>query len=295
MGKLIVAIEGGLGNQMFQYAFFLALKEQYPLAELKMDLSLMDPQKHNGFELERIFGIVPECCTKREVLKYADYCPPAFPFSKIWNLYFAVRRRIAGRKRSFVKQADATAYLPVCFRLDPLSDYYFKGVWANFMYFENCRDIIQKTFAFPGICDPKNREWQNMITGCNSVSIHFRGGDYYREDFPVLDHEYYQKAVGYIKGRVEKPVFFVFTDDPDHAKKAIGDLADCHYVNNNKGKASYIDMQLMSMCKNNIAGNSTFSFWGAYLNENQNKIVIGPKVRIKGCSNTYSCPEWVLL
>ncbi|HAP19658.1 MAG TPA: hypothetical protein DCR27_00090 [Lachnospiraceae bacterium] len=295
MGRFIVAIEGGLGNQMFQYAFFLVLKEQYPLAELKVDLSLIDPRKHNGFELENVFGIVPECCDKREVLKYADYCPAAFPFSKLCNLYFAIRRRIVGRKKSFVKQMDATAYLPICFALDPLSNFYFKGVWANYMYFKNYKEMMQNIYTFPALCDSQNKKWQKMISNCNSVSIHFRGGDYYQEGFPVLSREYYQRAVAYMNCHVENPVFFVFTDDPENARKAIGDLANCHYVNNNKGKTSYIDMQLMSICKNNIAGNSTFSFWGSYLNKNENKIVISPKVKIKGCSNTYTCPDWILL
>ena len=283
----IVAIEGGLGNQMFQYAFYLALQKHYEEIEMKVDLSLINPHMHNGYELQRLFHINPDTCSKKETLLYSDYCPSNITGSVLFNLLFGVRRKLLGRKESFILQRDGTEYIEQCFDLDVNKNYYFKGVWANVGYLQEIDAEIRSTFVFPEIHDEVNRKWKEMMEDSNSVSIHFRGGDYYKDGFSVLDQGYYKRAIDILKQKSEDLTFFIFTDDIEHAKCNIGDIENSYYVSNNQGEESYIDMQLMSLCKHNIMANSTFSFWGAYLNPNKNKIVIGPKMPIGQCKEPY--------
>lgn len=291
----IVAIEGGLGNQMFQYAFFLALQKHYERVEMKVDLGLINPSMHNGYELQRLFHINPVICSKKETLLYSDYCPSSIIGSGWINLLFGIRRKLMGGKKSFILQRDATEYIARCFELDANTNYYFKGVWINDSYFKGIEATLKSTFTFPEIHDEKNMKWKKMIENSNSVSIHFRGGDYYKEGFSVLSNKYYARAIEYILSKVENPVFFVFTDDIENAKQNIPAMECCYYIDNNNGECSYVDMQLMAMCHHNIIANSTFSFWGAYLNNNLDKIVIAPTISTGSCRHPYQCKGWILL
>lgn len=283
----IVAVEGGLGNQMFQYAFYLALQKHYEQVEMKVDLSLINPNIHNGYELQRLFHVNPDTCSKKETLLYSDYCPYSITGSVLFNLLFGIRRKLLGRKESFILQRDATEYIAKCFELDANRNYYFKGVWINTDYFKGIETDIKSSFVFPEIHDETNMKWKEMIENSNSVSIHFRGGDYYKNGFSVLDQGYYKRAIDILKQKADDLTFFIFTDDIEHAKCNIGDIENSYYVSNNQGEESYIDMQLMTLCKHNIMANSTFSFWGAYLNAHEDKIVIGSKAPIDQCKEPY--------
>lgn len=291
----IVALEGGLGNQMFQYAFYLALQEHYKQTEMKVDLSLINPNIHNGYELQRLFHIFPETCSKKETLIYSDYCPYSITGATLFNLLFGIHRRLLGRKKTYIWQRDSTEYIKKCFELDGNKNYYFRGVWANYKYFAQYEKIIKETFSFPQITDAQNLKWKELIENSNSVSIHFRGGDYYKSGFAVLTNNYYAKAIEWILSQVENPVFFVFTDDVENAKKNIPVMKRCNFIVNNRGVNNYVDMQLMAMCRHNIIANSTFSFWGAYLNKNPNKTVIAPDKAVGSCSFPYQCEGWILL
>ena len=192
-------------------------------------------------------------------------------------------------------QRDATEYIAKCFELDANRNYYFKGVWINTDYFKGIETDIKSSFVFPEIHDEVNMKWKEMIENTNSVSIHFRGGDYYKNGFSVLTNNYYTRAISLILDKVENPVFFVFTDDIVNAKQSIPDMDCCYYIDNNNGFCSYVDMQLMSMCHHNIIANSTFSFWGAYLNNNSDKIVIAPTTTVGSCELPYQSEGWFLL
>ena len=127
---------------------------------------------------------------------------------------------------------------------------------------------------------------------CESVAIHVRKGDDYRQRIwyqntcPV---EYYRNAVEEMKSRLKEPRFYVFTDNPDWVREHFTDfeytLVDGNPVS---GWGSHFDMQLMSCCKHNIISNSTYSWWGAYLNGNNDKIVICPNIWF----NPDSCDEY---
>jgi len=155
------------------------------------------------------------------------------------------------------------------------------GIWQVESYFKDIKVIIQNEFDFRVPIDKTNVELIKKINICNSISIHIRKGDYESSNWEntlgyVNKTNYYNNALNYIKERVDNAHFFIFSDDMEWTENNFK-ISNCTYVNHNKGKLSYIDMYLMSLCKHNIIANSTFSWWGAWLNKNKNKIIVMPK------------------
>ena len=147
---------------------------------------------------------------------------------------------------------------------------------------------IRQAFVFPPLTDEKNRSFSNYIKSHESVAIHARRGDML---LGMNDRHYksgyFKRAVKYIKGRVQNPVFVFFCDseDSEYCRKnlnifSLNEKDEISIVDWNTGRESYKDMQLMSLCKHNIITNSSFGWWGAYLNENPNKITISPEIEI---------------
>lgn len=294
---ITVCIGDGLGNQMFQYAFYLSMKKRYKSETVNVDIFNFygSCNNHNGYELERVFNLHPERCSKRGAILLADYYPLNFRKHPILNTFFAIKSALFGRKQSFIIQDNATEYYDEVYELDRLHSYMLRGNWVNEKYFHDIRDEVVSAFNFPEITDKHNLEIEESIRLRESVGIHVRRGDYIHNGYNLSD-EYYINAVKEIEVRLKgKLVFFVFSDDIDYCKSLFGSDDRFVYVNNNHGNDSFRDMQLMSLCKHNIIANSTFSFWGAYLNRNNNKIVIAPKYSMGKRQNPYACEGWILL
>lgn len=263
----IVRIIGGLGNQMFQYAFYLALKNRYE--NVKLDISAYEKEYklHNGFELSNIFDLNFEIASKSEInkLKYRN------------NLFGKIQKKIL-RKKNEVNYVD-TLYHPEV--LDIKEDAYYNGYWNSEYYFLDIEDLVKRSFEFKNGLNDLNKKILNSILKEESVSVHVRRGDYLeskinREIYGnICTEEYYEKAIEIIKNKISNPKFYVFSNDIDWCKKNLI-LDNVEYVDWNIGKESYIDMKLMSCCKHNIIANSSFSWWGAWLNKNPNKKVITP-------------------
>ena len=182
--------------------------------------------------------------------------------------------------------------------LDVSKDWYITGFWIEEKYIINRIDSIRRQLVFPVFTDGVNTELANRIVSGNSVSIHVRRGDYlsatYESMFVALGSTYYKKAVDYIKENVDKPEFYIFSDDVDFVNQEFNWLDNKIIVSNNSGDDSYRDMQLMSLCKHNIIANSTFSQWGALLNRNENHITVYPAAYLKGQDNEIKkMPGWV--
>lgn len=173
--------------------------------------------------------------------------------------------------------------------LDIGKDWYIIGFWIEEKYLRGRIEEIRKHFRFPEITDEMNKELAEDIAACNSVSIHVRRGDYlsstYENMFVSLGRDYYERAVKHICGQVNDPKFFIFSDDVDFVKNEFSWLENKHIVAGNTGDDSYRDMQLMSLCKHNIIANSTFSQWGALLNENEGHITVYPSAYLKDRDN----------
>ena len=155
------------------------------------------------------------------------------------------------------------------------------GYWQGERYFNDYEKEIRNDFRFIKLLDKKNRDILNIINKTNSVSIHIRRGDYVfdkktKEFHGLLPVEYYKKAIKIINKKIKNSKYFVFSDDPEWVKNNLK-IDSAIYIYWNKGRKNYIDMQLMSNCKHNIIANSSFSWWGAWLNCNPNKIVVAPQ------------------
>jgi hypothetical protein len=156
---------------------------------------------------------------------------------------------------------------------------YIQGDFQSEKYFENIKNIISEDYSIKEPIKDKE-DLINKIKSTNSVSIHMRGGDYVRGKrssfHGTCSPEYYYKAIEEIKLNIDSPFFFIFTDDIPWAKNHIKFPEPNIFISNEENKP-YEEIILMSYCKNNIIANSTFSWWGAWLNNNKNKIVIAPK------------------
>lgn len=325
---IIVRFTSGLGNQMFQYSFYRFLKDIYSDIPVKADLTWFYAYNdHHGYELERIFGSVPgsgfsvEEAGKGEIFKATGLIPNMVKGGGTGSRTFEKFRRYPNRIiREFTQKkrepymidqlsgkisnedlADGSneMYEKVT-HLDTSKDWYICGFWIEEKYLYNRLDEIKRHLVFPEIADKRNKELADEIGSCDSVSIHVRRGDYlsktYENMFVTLGRDYYEKAVGYIKGRTDKPRFFIFSDDADFVKEEFTWLENKCIVSGNEGEDSFKDMQLMSLCKHNIIANSTFSQWGALLNANEGHITVYPAAYLKDRDNEVKkMPGWVRL
>lgn len=270
---LIIKIQGGLGNQMFEYSVAKWLQNQGKTVTLDVSHYNSKYNKksdvvHNGYELERLFNLSVPYATTNEVKLLGD--TSRNPFSR-------ARRAIFGKKKTHYTSDSFEGRRWFYPELAEIDNGYLDGSWCSFKYAEQCESIIRSEFDFKLDLEGKNRELSKELESRNSVSIHVRHGDYLKLQniYNILSDKYYLNCMDYIKKRIENAEFYCFSDDINWCKSVFGDQVN--YVDWNTGNNSCADMQLMSCCKHNIIANSTFSMWGAWLNENPEKIVLCPK------------------
>ena len=288
----VIFLQGGLGNQMFQYAFYLALKHKH--FDVECDISMLLHQKqHNGYELSRLFGIqLNKDCYLFNIVRLYYYCR-----THQNNLLCSVLLNIL--RRMYYALVLDTA--PSSFFSDIVKTRknLFLGYWQSEFFFKEIKNDIFHAFTFKiELLSLKTLSVLEDIKRGNSVSVHIRRGDYLLpENLQLYGNictiEYYQKALTVICERVSQPSFFVFSNDIAWVKEHIN-IPNSIYVNFNSGSDSWQDMFLMSQCKHNIIANSSFSWWGAWLNRNTNKIVITPSRFINLEENSDIIPDtWI--
>lgn len=289
----IVKIIGGLGNQMFQYALFLSLKKQFPSEEIYIDLSSFNSYNlHNGLELATTFEVELPQAKMGQLLKVT------YPV-KNYILSRAVRKILPKLPTEYVESSDHKINFSI---FTDKGNKYYDGYWQNYYYFKDIEETIKEKFSFKRPLSGVNLvNLKIMKENENSVSIHVRRGDYLKSKYyrGICDIEYYSESIKYVLDNVKSPIFYVFSNDiawcRDHFKSFMTS-SKFVFINNNKGKDSYIDMQLMSVCRINIIANSSFSWWAAWLNLHPNKLVIAPKKWINAdVKCTYQMPDWTLL
>jgi hypothetical protein len=281
----IVKILGGLGNQMFQYAFYLSLANRFK--QVKADISRFESYSlHNGFELEKVFDI--------EVKKASSFFIKIFDqTNNTWK--YRKLRRITGAKNAICDEKKEFVFEKDLF--NNAKNLMYNGYWQNEKYFIEISDKIRSAFTFRKPLGAQNLKISNLIQNTESVSLHVRRGDYVGHILlgDICDLSYYENAISLINSKVTKPIFFVFSNDIEWCKQNLK-IEPSNYISWNQGSDSYIDMQLMSLCKHNIIANSSFSWWAAWLNNNQNKIVIAPKswTNDPNYDDSDICPEsWI--
>ncbi|WP_440874444.1 alpha-1,2-fucosyltransferase [Thalassotalea sp. PLHSN55] len=289
----IVRVCGGFGNQIFQYAFYQAIKAKFNQETVKLDIhDMASYQLHNGFELERIFNLNENYCSKEEKLQIQGTKNIVTKFKKELNKYlpFVNRTYIKEKKKlhfSYQEQFLGTANTNV----------YYRGSWQSYRYLDNIESTLRENLVFPSFTEQQNIELADDIANHTTVAIHIRRGDYLKHKSlgGICTTDYYEQAVKKIESLVENPMFVVFSDDIPWCRENLK-VANAKFVDWNGGENSYRDMQLMSLCNHNIIANSSFSWWGAWLNANPNKIVVCPGKWIHYTDSLGILPkEWLVI
>lgn len=262
---VIVDLIGGLGNQMFQYAFMVAYNKKH-LLNARLNKQTFNEYKTWPYQLD-IFNINAKFASETGIQKFnnAPHVPPLHHFSIS-----------ALRHPRIISENDNMKYNPLYLR--QIGNINFRGYFQTEMYFAKYRDKICRDFTLRIPLNTENLKMRDKICACNSVSLHVRRGDYVKLQHVhgLCSLDYYTRAIDYVAERVDAPHFFLFSDDPKWVQENLNIKHPSTVVDINTASRGYFDMELMRNCKHNIIANSSFSWWGAWLNTNKNKIVIAP-------------------
>ena len=271
---VISQIIGGLGNQMFQYAAGRALALRLG-GDLALDISAYEKYTlHQGFELKRVFTMSPAIASGQDMRRMLGW-----QHSPLVRSLLARRPFAALRSRAFVSEPHFHHWSG----FDQLGDdIYLTGYWQSEKYFKSAVSQIREDFRFRLPLEGENAALAVRQSHTQSVSLHVRRGDYASNPKTTSTHglcslDYYRAAVSHVAGKVEKPEFFIFSDDIDWVRANLPLDFPHHFVAHNQGAASYNDMHLMSLCRHHVIANSSFSWWGAWLNPMPEKIVVAPR------------------
>ena len=275
----LIKMTGGLGNQMFIYAMYLNMRRRFP--NTRIDLSdMVHYNVHNGYEMHRVFQLPKEeFCINQKVKKVVEF------------LFF---KTILERKQNLdTLEAYCRPYLW------PLI--YFKGFYQSERYFVDVAGEVREAFAFhPELASEQTRRLAEQIKAdALAVSLHVRRGDYlqpsvWRNTGGVCCLPYYKRAIAEMQRRVGGAHFYVFSDDPEWCRANLPLDETAVFVDWNKKADSWQDMMLMSLYRHNIICNSTFSWWGAWLNNNPGKTVLAPDRWSLLYPTPYlNCPSWI--
>ncbi len=241
--EVVVKLYGGLGNNMFQYATAFSYAK-----------------RHN------------------KILKVLRTT------SRIFNSFLIPKNVILEEKpkyqKAFFERGSKASFEQV---MGDDSFQYLDGYFQNEAFFKEYREDILNEFKLKKELNSVNKNLAKKMNETNSVAVHIRRGDYLRNfKNDVLSNHYYLLAMDYIASKVDNPFFYIFSDDTKWVKNNLKVKYNHMVVENNRGGDAVFDMYLMSLCKHNIIANSTFSWWGAWLNQNKDKIVIAPRVWLSG-------------
>ena len=308
---IIIQLAGGLGNQMFQYALYLQLKNLGKDVKIDDVAGFAQDEKRNP--ALHPFGINYECASKKELMRMLDSSP--LPWNK-------VRRKLFGRKKKSYFEEDKR-YHPEIMTWD---DIYLEGYWQTEKYFSAVADEVRQAYDTDklleyirnnSISDSAEKsvthsdqtnsgrtkismeDWLTRLASTESVSVHIRRGDYLLPENQTLfggicTEAYYRNAMERMKREHPNCRFYLFTNDKQWVKERIAketeEGAESENVKSansieivDLGKQSdYEEFVLISKCKHNILANSSFSWWASYLNKNESKTVLAPDRWLNG-------------
>ncbi len=293
-----VILRGGLGNQMFQYAAGLAVAKRNN-DRVVLDATYLNdrfPRRqftYRHYDLD-VFAIEP-------VFARLSNISEQIPLPGVWlgaDLALAMAEDRFGTR--FIKERKAYVFDPDVFRAGPRGAVLW-GFWQNPRYFKDIEEGVRSAFTFREPLAGEAARIAGEITNTNSVAIHVRRGDYtlpkYRGTYGDTNTAYYRDAIDRIRGRVKDPVFFVFSDDPGWCRENLKIEGSVTYLDRSSaGPKDAFHLRLMSLCKHNIIANSTFSWWGAWLNRNPEKTVVAPeKWYVDSAGNDFIPTDWIKL
>ena len=261
---IIIKLNGGLGNQLFQYS--LGRKLSIKNSDVfKLDLSDFTKDNPRSYSLGE-FNIIENFASDEDINKIKK--------SGVWKLVDKLKPYC---KRSTIKYKGYD-FDPNILKLS--GNFYLDGYWQSEKYFQNIENMIRKEITLKKSLSSKYTELIDKIKNSDSVSVHIRRGDYLSDKiskiYAMCPIEYYYKAIEKITGHYPNPHFFIFSDDINWVKQNLNIPYPKIFVSGENEIKNYEELILMSLCKHNIIANSSFSWWGAWLNKNTDKIVISP-------------------
>lgn len=248
---VITKLNGGLGNQMFQYA--AARRIAYTNHDrLKLDITAFGEHQFRKYCLNQL-NIVEEIATEYE---------------------------IEDMKNTRLVQEEYFHFNPAVLNLK--SDIYLDGYWQSEQYFKDISETIRLEFSVRSALSGANLEMADAIRNLAAIAVHFRRGDYVtvpenQQYNGTCELGYYQEAMTAMAERVPEVHFFIFSDDLPWVRENIRFDFPCTFVGLNNCENGFEDLRLMSFCRHHIIANSTFSWWGAWLSQNPEKIVFAPR------------------
>lgn len=267
---IVVKLQGGLGNQMFQYATgkdLLKNRKQVDLDHHFLDINNIDTEHFTsrGYELNIFKNLKARKAKTWQIL-----------FFKSQSFHFRVLRFFLKKSIQYIQQHENEYILFSNVRKKRCL--YLDGYFQSENYFKTNRENVLKDFQFP-LLDPLNEALKKKITASdNAVSVHIRRGDYLKSKtvldiHGVLSLAYYLKAINILQAKYPSITLFIFSDDIDWAKANLKlENINLSFIDNNQGADHWKDMALMSYCKHHIIANSSFSWWGAWLSESNGHV-----------------------
>jgi hypothetical protein len=291
---IIVELIGGLGNQLFQYANAMNLAKQLG-RDVFFDLEFFNNDEFKKYYKLDKFNtkVIPAKIEDSRKIKKRTITP---------RIARRILRKLGSdgyyNKSNYFDESWFEANDSI--ELNKKMNIFVSGYFTDKKYFDNIKDQILEDFKLSVPLNESNITILNKIQNTNSVSVHIRRGDYVTNPFfTTVNLEYYHRAMKYMESLVENPKYFIFSDDMNWVKNNFSMMVNFEYVEINDMNTDFMELFLMSRCKHNIIANSTFSWWGAWLNPNTKKNVVAPyswfedEVSQANYENNYLVPiEW---
>ncbi len=259
--RVIVRLSGGLGNQLFQYAMARRLSLKHG-AVLELDCGAFESDTKRRFELHA-FAYPSQLVIRSIQMETRGL------FRRRWAEPLETIR-----EKHFHFDADA-------FSAPLHKSVHVTGYWQTEKYFKDVESHIRQDLAFVEVPDDANQRMLDKITSSRAISVHFRRGDYVSEKHTADYHgvppeAYYSRAIAWIAERVSGSECFIFSDDPHWIKQHVNIQLPMTVVDINSPLKPAADLRLMAACRHHVLANSTFSWWGAWLNPRTDKLVVAP-------------------
>ena len=266
---VVIKLSGGIGNQLFQYAFGRSISLKYDI-NVEFDIFFYNSNFNNVTKRElqlQKFNTQLTYFNSNKFIKYI-YLNNNIP-SKI-------KRIIYHPNYKYINESNFSDSLFHCKRI-----YYFDGYWQSEIFFNSYSKILRDELTFNLDYTTDELRLINSIKSNNSISLHIRRGDYITNKKAFLHHgicslEYYENAIQFFKNKFSNCKFYIFSDDINWAKMNLSIANDAIFINLNLNFKDLKELRLMSYCSNHIISNSSYSWWGAWLNPSTSKIVIRP-------------------
>lgn len=274
---VICKIYGGIGNQLFQYCLGrqLAITNS---CKLKLDLSYFDTDNAWPYALDFYNVNYDGIATNEETKELANK-------SSFWNPLLPSYKRIIAKDKNKAFQPNILRHTAPCI---------IDGYWQSERYFKGIENIIREDLLVkPNNLSEEYKRIVEKLKGHTYISLHVRRGDYVKVGAPLSSIEYYSNAIDKIKEMIEKPKILVFSDDIAWVKENIKIDLPVEWMENELVLEDYEALQIMSKCSHHIIANSTYSWWGAWLNQHTEKLVIYPKIASTHLNKDLMPADWI--